>query len=48
MLQGGRVLTRETENAAIVDDLNRKIHADPRVDMAMTVSADGLTLVRKR
>ena len=48
MLQGGRVLTRETENAANVDDLNRKIHADPRVDMAMTVSADGLTLVRKR
>jgi caffeoyl-CoA O-methyltransferase len=48
MLQGGRVLTRETENAAIVDDLTRKIHADPRVDMAMTVSADGLTLVRKR
>ena len=48
MLQGGRVLTRETGNAAIVDDLNRAIHDDPRVDMAMTVSADGLTLVRKR
>lgn len=48
MLQGGRVLTRETENAAVVDDLNRTIHADERVDMAMTVSADGLTLVRKR
>ena len=26
----------------------RRIHEDPRVDMAMTVSADGLTLVRKR
>jgi len=48
MLQLGRVLTRETENAAVVDDLNRKIHADERVDMAMTVSADGLTLVRRR
>jgi caffeoyl-CoA O-methyltransferase len=48
MLQRGRVLTRETENAAAVDDLNRTIKADERVDMAMTVSADGLTLVRKR
>ena len=48
MLQRGRVLTRETENAAIVDDLNRAIHEDPRVDMAMTISADGLMLVRKR
>src|SRR5918994_2397741 len=46
MLQRGRVLTRETENARVVDELNRKIHEDPRVDMAMTVSADGLTLVR--
>ena len=48
MLQRGRVLSRETENAAAVDDLNRAIHADERVDMAMTVSADGLTLVRRR
>ena len=48
MLQRGRVITRESENAAVVDDLNRTIHADERVDMAMTVSADGLTLVRKR
>ena len=48
MLQRGRVVTRESENAAVVDDLNRVIHADERVDMAMTLSADGLTLVRKR
>ena len=48
MLQRGRVITRESENAAVVDDLNRAIHADERVDMAMTLSADGLTLVRKR
>ena len=48
MLQGGRVITRETDNAAAVDDLNRTIKADERVDMAMTISADGLTLVRKR
>ena len=48
MLQRGRVVTRESQNAAVVDDLNRVIHADERVDMAMTLSADGLTLVRKR
>jgi caffeoyl-CoA O-methyltransferase len=48
MLQGGRVLSGETENARVVDDLNRRIHEDERVDMAMTVSADGLTFVRVR
>jgi caffeoyl-CoA O-methyltransferase len=48
MLQRGRVITRESENAKVVDDLNRSIHADTRVDMAMTISADGLTLVQKR
>src|SRR5215207_5545848 len=48
MLQGGRALTRETENARIVDDLNRRIHRDERIDMAMTISADGLTFVRVR
>jgi caffeoyl-CoA O-methyltransferase len=48
MLQGGRVLTRETESARVVDELNRRIHEDDRVDMAMTVSADGLTFVRVR
>ena len=48
MLQGGRVLTRESENAQVIDDLNRRIHDDERVDMAMTVSADGLMFVRVR
>ena len=43
MLQGGRVVTRDTENARTIDELNRRIHDDERVDMAMTVSADGLT-----
>ena len=32
----------------IIDALNRHIHADERVDMAMTISADGLTFVRVR
>ena len=48
MLQAGRVLERETDSAGIVDDLNRRIHDDERVDMAMVLVADGLTFVRKR
>ena len=48
MLQRGRVLTLENENAQIVHELNRRIHDDERVDMAMTISADGLTFVRVR
>ena len=48
MLQGGRVLAPDTDNARVIDDLNRRIHADERVDMAMTVSADGLTFARVR
>ena len=48
MLQGGRVLEPESENARVVGALNRAIHADERVDMAMTMSADGLTFVRVR
>ncbi len=48
MLQHGRVLDPDSENARIIDGLNRTIHADERVDMAMTISADGLTFVRVR
>jgi caffeoyl-CoA O-methyltransferase len=48
MLQGGSVLARDSENAQVIDDLNRRIHDDERVDMAMTISADGLTFVRVR
>jgi caffeoyl-CoA O-methyltransferase len=48
MLQSGRVLDPNTENARIIDELNRRIHADERVDMAMTISSDGLTFVRVR
>jgi predicted O-methyltransferase YrrM len=48
MLQSGRVVTRENESAQVIDDLNRRIHADERVDMAMTISSDGLTFVRVR
>lgn len=48
MLQRGGVLTGATENARVIDALNRRIHADERVDMAMTMSADGLTFLRVR
>jgi caffeoyl-CoA O-methyltransferase len=48
MLQSGRAVTRENESAQIIDDLNRRIRADERVDMAMTISSDGLTFVRVR
>jgi hypothetical protein len=42
------VVELDSENARVIDGLNRKIHADERVDMAMTISADGLTFVRVR
>jgi caffeoyl-CoA O-methyltransferase len=48
MLQGGRVVAPDTESARVIDALNRRIHADERVDMAMTLAADGLTFVRVR
>jgi caffeoyl-CoA O-methyltransferase len=48
MLQGGRVVAPDTESARVIDELNRRIHADDRVDMAMTIAADGLTFVRVR
>jgi caffeoyl-CoA O-methyltransferase len=48
MLQGGRVVAPESENSRVIDALNRRIHDDDRVDMAMTIAADGLTFVRVR
>ena len=48
MLQGGRVLAPETDSARVIDALNRTVHADERVDIAMTMAADGLTFVRVR
>jgi caffeoyl-CoA O-methyltransferase len=48
MLQSGRIVARDTESARVIDELNRRIHADDRVDMAMTIAADGLTFVRVR
>jgi caffeoyl-CoA O-methyltransferase len=48
MLLGGRVVAPDSESARVLDELNRRIHADERVDMAMTIAADGLTFVRVR
>jgi caffeoyl-CoA O-methyltransferase len=48
MLQGGRVVSPDTDSARVIDELNRKIHDDDRVDMAMTIAADGLTFARVR
>jgi caffeoyl-CoA O-methyltransferase len=48
MLQDGRVVAPDSESARVIDELNRRIHADDRVDMAMTIAADGLTFVRVR
>jgi caffeoyl-CoA O-methyltransferase len=48
MLQHGGVLDPQTETPRTIHDLNRRIHDDPRVDMALVLVADGLTFARKR
>src|SRR5215217_5223449 len=48
MLQGGRIVSPDTESTRVIDALNRRIHEDDRVDMAMTTGSDGLTFVRVR
>jgi predicted O-methyltransferase YrrM len=48
MLQGGRIVAPESDSARSIDALNRRIHDDERVDVAMTVAADGLTFARVR
>ena len=39
---------RWSENTPVVDDLNKKIHGDERVTIAMLPVGDGLTICRKR
>ena len=48
VLLGGRVVEPEDDRARTMDALNRRVAEDERVDSAMTLVADGLTLVRKR
>ena len=46
----GQIAERErwSENTPVVDALNRKIHGDERVTIAMLPVGDGLTICRKR
>jgi predicted O-methyltransferase YrrM len=49
VLQDGRVLDPSTsDNAAAIDELNRKVRDDDRVEIAMIGVADGLTLCLKK
>ena len=48
MLYGGDVLQPESAGAQALDDLNRRIAADERVDCALAGLADGVMLVVKR
>jgi len=48
MLQSGRIVDPQDANSRTLHELNAKVHDDERVDMAMTIAADGLTLVRVR
>ena len=48
MLRSGRVTEPESDADRVIDELNRRIHADERVDLALVLVADGLTFARKR
>lgn len=44
----GEVVTPRDDRTRTMDDLNRRISQDDRVDSVMTLVADGLTLARRR
>lgn len=49
VLWGGAVARpAEDEDTAAIQALNRKLHADERIDLSLVPVADGLTLARKR
>jgi caffeoyl-CoA O-methyltransferase len=48
VLLRGAVVEPEDDRARMMDALNRRVAEDERVDSAMTLVADGLTLVRRR
>jgi caffeoyl-CoA O-methyltransferase len=47
MLQHGRVMNPKDQSAQAIDDLNKKLCADPRVECVLLAVADGLMLCRK-
>lgn len=48
-LRGGAVAHPATrEDTAVLQELNRKVHRDERVDMVLLPFSDGVTLARKR
>lgn len=48
VLWSGEVLDAETEKAGAIDQMNRKISADERVEQVMLTVRDGITVVRKK
>lgn len=47
MLQHGRILDPQDESARAIDNLNKKLCTDPRVECVLLSIADGLMLCRK-
>jgi caffeoyl-CoA O-methyltransferase len=47
MLQHGRVVNPKDQSAQAIDNLNKKLCADPRVECVLLTVADGLMLCRK-
>jgi len=48
MLRGGRVLDPESEDDRAIDQLNKALVADERVDVVLLPVRDGVSLARKR
>ena len=48
VLLRGAVVEPSDDRTRTMDELNRRVTEDERVDSAMTLVADGLTLVRQR
>ena len=48
MLRDGRVLAPENDDDRAIDELNRALVADDRVDVVLLPVRDGVSLARKR